>query len=139
MNRPVLRLLVTVVTTGALLAAAACAKNADASLAVRPLSGHWAFHPGDDPAWAAPAFDDRAWTRLHVPGSWKRQGFPELTGMAWYRLRVPSPWPADEALGVTLGKIDSAYELYAGGRRVGGAARGERAFPQPCRRPCAGS
>ena len=120
MNRPGLRLLVTVVATGALLAAAACAKNADASLAVRPLSGHWAFHPGDDPAWAARAFDDRAWTRLHVPGSWKRQGFPELTGMAWYRLRVPSPWPADEALGVTLGKIDSAYELYAGGRRVGG-------------------
>lgn len=87
------------------------------------LSGRWAFRGGDDPAWAVPGFDDSSWTRLSVPGSWGRQGFDEVRGFAWYRLRVPLPRAptAAEPWGVTLGKIDSAYLLYAGGKALGGA------------------
>jgi hypothetical protein len=33
------------------------------------------------------------------------------------------PWPADQPLALALGKIDSAYEVYVGGRRLGGAGR----------------
>jgi diguanylate cyclase (GGDEF)-like protein len=87
---------------------------------VRSLSGLWAFHPGDDPSWASPRLDDHDWALLRVPGSWRRQGFPDLTGVAWYRLHVPSQWPPEEILGLTFGRIDSAYELYVGGRRLGG-------------------
>jgi hypothetical protein len=104
---------------GTLAACAPAALNSS-SLEPRPLAGRWAFQPGDDLRWAAPGFDDHVWPRLQVPGSWRRQGFDDLTGMAWYRLRVPSPGPAEEMLGLTLGKIDSAYELYAGGRLLGG-------------------
>jgi diguanylate cyclase (GGDEF)-like protein len=106
----------------AVLAADVCAMRAASvtSSEPRPLSGWWAFHPGDDPAWADPGFDDTSWMRIRVPGSWRRQGFEQVTGMAWYRVRVASQWPSDELLGVTLGKIDSAYELYVGGRRLGG-------------------
>lgn len=31
------------------------------------LSGTWKFATGDDPAFAAPGFDDSAWTDLQVP------------------------------------------------------------------------
>jgi len=103
----------------AVVASAGCAIQ-PASPRVQPLAVAWAFQPGDDPAWARPDFDDRAWPRLRVPGSWRRQGFDDVFGLAWYRLTVPSHWSADEILGVTLGKIDSAYEIYVGGRRLGG-------------------
>jgi len=103
----------------AVLATSGCGTH-PASPRVQPLAVDWAFHPGDDPAWARPDFDDRAWPRLRVPGSWRRQGFENVVGLAWYRLTVPSRWPADEVLGVTLGKIDSSYEIYVGGRRLGG-------------------
>jgi hypothetical protein len=29
-----------------------------------PLDGPWQFHPGDDPAWASPDYDDSQWVRL---------------------------------------------------------------------------
>lgn len=108
--------------TAVLLALGACAQGpiGSASLEPRELSGLWAFHPGDDPTWATPGFDDSDWIRLQVPGTWRYQGFDHLTGVAWYRLRVPSFWPAEETLGFTLGTIDSAYEVYVGGRRLGG-------------------
>lgn len=86
----------------------------------RPLAGPWAFHPGDDPAWAAPGFDDSGWPRLRLPGSWLRQGYADLAGLAWYRRRVYPEAAPDAMLAVTLGKIDSAYEVFAGGRRLGG-------------------
>jgi diguanylate cyclase (GGDEF)-like protein len=109
-------------STVILLTTVACSSSPpqDSSVEPRSLSGPWAFHPGDDVTWAAPGFDDSGWVRLQVPGSWRRQGFDGLTGLAWYRLRVPAIWPADEALGLTLGKIDSAYALYVGGQQLGG-------------------
>lgn len=90
---------------------------------VQPLAGLWAFRPGDDLRWAEPDFDDRSWPRLYVPRSWARQGHADLYGFAWYRVRVPARWPASEALGLTLGKVGSAYEVFAGGTRLGGVGR----------------
>jgi diguanylate cyclase (GGDEF)-like protein len=89
----------------------------------RSLDGAWQFKPGDDPSWASPSLDDRAWSTIQVPKSWGRQGYADVYGMAWYRTRVRVPWPADQPLALALGKIDSAYEVYVGGRRLGGAGR----------------
>lgn len=108
---------VVAVATGA-----ACRTATDVS-ETRSLAGAWQFKPGDDPSWASPALDDRTWTPLQVPKSWGRQGFADVYGMAWYRTRVRLPWPADMPLALALGKIDSAYEVYVGGRRLGGAGR----------------
>ncbi len=68
------------------------------------LTGPWRFHPGDNLAWASPAFNDAAWPAMDLtppPGSidptlgssgfvpgWTAKGYPHLTGYAWYRLRV---------------------------------------------------
>jgi hypothetical protein len=33
---------------------------------VNPLNGPWKFHPGDNPAWARPDFDDSAWGKMDL-------------------------------------------------------------------------
>src|SRR5574341_974154 len=106
---PALRPIAVVLQAVGLLVLAACGAPPDesASLEPRSLAGLWAFQPGDDQAFAAPEFDDRAWVRLRVPGSWRRQGYNALAGFAWYRLRVPAPWPGEAPLGLTLGRVDS--------------------------------
>lgn len=115
-----------VVAALAVLAALAVGPGCRVAPAVdtpRSLARHWQFQPGDDPRWADARFDDRAWTSLQVPKSWGRQGFAGVYGMAWYRTRVSLPWPVDTPIGLALGKIDSAYEVFAGGRLLGGVGR----------------
>jgi len=89
------------------------------------LSGDWRFATGDDPAWSDPAFDDSHWEELSVPGGWGRQGYRDHSGVAWYRLEVDlsralAGGREDLHVGVQLGEITSSYELYAGGKRIGG-------------------
>jgi class 3 adenylate cyclase len=86
------------------------------------LSGDWSFRHGDDTAWADPAFHDD-WARVQVPGSWPASG--DAAGeIGWYRLRVPaSRLPDRSGLALEIGGVYSAYELYAGGERIGGIGR----------------
>jgi len=99
-----------------------------APLALDPpvdLAGPWLFKAADDPAFARPDLPDGDWETLRVPVPWGRQGHRGYAGVAWYRLHVRLP-AAELArrdawrLGVTMGFVDSAYELYAGGIRLGG-------------------
>lgn len=32
------------------------------------------FHPGDNPEWSLPEYDDSDWKRIAVPGGWQSQG-----------------------------------------------------------------
>ncbi len=89
----------------------------------------WRFRSGDNPAWAAPDFDDSDWDTRPVPKRWPEGGYPETGQMAWYRIvlnvepeLVPETGKAP-LLAVRVGKVMSAYELYAGGRLVGGLGR----------------
>jgi signal transduction histidine kinase/CheY-like chemotaxis protein/HPt (histidine-containing phosphotransfer) domain-containing protein len=91
------------------------------------LAGAWLFKAGDRPEWARPDCDDSRWRVLRVPGSWERQGEPPAA-VVWYRRHLvlpPETRPGAAGseivrVGVTLGKIDSAYEIYAGGEKLGG-------------------
>jgi len=85
------------------------------------LDGPWQFHLGDNPAWAAPGFDDSQWEALRADKPWGAQGHPDYTGFAWYRRHIElSP-----ARGVSpdfallVPSIDDAYELYWNGVPVG--------------------
>jgi broad specificity phosphatase PhoE len=88
------------------------------------LDGAWRIHAGDDPAWAHPALDDHAWKRTAVPGGWEKDALPEYDGIAWYRKHFDiSPaelhrW-ADADIGVALGAVDDADELYLNGKLIG--------------------
>lgn len=89
------------------------------------LHGIWRFRTGDDMRWADPDYDHRHWDNILVPRDWRRQGHEDLTGMAWYRATVqlnleePAVKNSLYELGVSLGKIHSAYEFYAGGLFLG--------------------
>jgi len=123
MSRPALRL-------GALvLLAAARAAHAEIVVplggATVSLGGPWRFATGDDLARAEPTFDDSTWTVLRVPTGWGPRAYAgPASAWAWYRVQVrvsgsPAEW-RDARLAVALGKVDSAYEVFAGGERLGG-------------------
>jgi sigma-B regulation protein RsbU (phosphoserine phosphatase) len=86
------------------------------------LDGLWRFHPGDDPDWAAPNFDDSAWTLLRSDKPWTTQGYGNLSGFAWYRFTVQAPSPA-MPLALLLPSILTDYEVFENGKKVGGAGR----------------
>jgi hypothetical protein len=82
------------------------------------MSGNWAFHTGDDLAWAQPSLDDTKWERITADDPWGAQGHPGYTGYAWYRRAV-------EIDGVTgpvsihMPQVDGAYEVYWNGEKIG--------------------
>jgi diguanylate cyclase (GGDEF)-like protein len=86
------------------------------------LAGEWLFRIGHDPAFASPFRETRNWQRIHVPGPWERQGWPEYTGHAWYRLMfVVSSDLAGIDFGLDLGRIGDVDEVFLNGRRIGGS------------------
>jgi hypothetical protein len=85
------------------------------------LDGPWQFHTGDDPAWAAPGFDDSGWERLRGDNTWGVQGHAGYTGFAWYRLHLtlhPAPGAKPDFALMLAGVMD-AYELYLNGVLIG--------------------
>lgn len=89
------------------------------------LRGEWRFQPGDNLDWAVADFNDSGWGFKGVPERWPRGGYPEFGQMAWYRLTLQLDEKLLEEeyssrLAIRMGKVFSAYELYAGGQLVGG-------------------
>jgi hypothetical protein len=101
--------------------------SAAASSAVFDLNGNreplvsldtgWRFHPGDDPGWAAPDFDDSAWPILRGDEPWSEQGYRGMSGFAWYRFTLVAP-ERDEPLALELAPIMTSYGLYIDGRFI---------------------
>jgi hypothetical protein len=87
---------------------------------VMDLRGTWKFSIGDRESWAAPAFDDRDWESIEVPGPWEDQGFHGYNGYAWYRraFRLQENSKADNYY-LILGYIDDADEVYLNGVLIG--------------------
>jgi serine phosphatase RsbU (regulator of sigma subunit) len=92
------------------------------------LTRSWRFHPGDDPSWAEPTFDDTDWELVDPrmpPGKLPRGGWP---GVGWFRrhLRVePALW--GRPLTMRLAQAGLA-EVYLDGAliyRVGAFVAGE--------------
>lgn len=99
--------------------------SADALREGVSLRGQWRFRPGDNLDWAAPGLEDGDWNSIDMPQRWPRGGYPEQQNLGWYRLKLklgPQLRGAAEGpiLAVRMGKVLSAYELYAGGELVGG-------------------
>jgi diguanylate cyclase (GGDEF)-like protein len=90
------------------------------------LDGHWQFRPGDDMNWVSPGFDDSKWDQQQLVERWTAGGYPDSNQIAWYRLTFKIQGYSSEKRsslppqGVQIGKIMSAYQLYAGGKLIGG-------------------
>jgi len=57
-------------------------------LGTEPVLENWKYHPGDDSAWADPAFDDSEWettTALLLPNNLPESGWQ---GVGWFRLHI---------------------------------------------------
>jgi diguanylate cyclase (GGDEF)-like protein len=97
---------------------------------VASLDGPWQFHPGDNPAWAAPAFDSSHWERLTADRPWGTQGHANLTGFAWYRCYITLT-PATgrpTQFSLLVPHIDDVYEIYWNGSLIG---RNGKFHPHP--------
>jgi PAS domain S-box-containing protein len=91
------------------------------------LRGGWKFHPGDDPAWADPAYDDSSWMVVEAqsqrPGSEASAILPPSRGgpeVGWFRLRlVVDPAARGERFGILVWDwAPGAAALYLDGRLV---------------------
>lgn len=84
------------------------------------LSGQWKFQQGDTLVWASPGFVDETWQTQPVPGTWE---VTDESKMAWYRLTVPidDNTLSREDLGLRIGAIRNAYEVYVNGKKLGGS------------------
>ena len=90
----------------------------DDNLRVASLDGLWRFHPGDDPAWADPKFDDSKWALLRSDKDWSSQGYKDMSGLAWYRFQLIVP-AGLEHVSLSLPRIFTCYEVYADGVLIG--------------------
>jgi hypothetical protein len=86
-------------------------------LHITPISEKWRFHPGDDPHWAQPDFDDSNWKLFQPENDWVEQGYAARQQLAWFRfqLRVPAH---TSSLVLEMPEIPRSYQLYADGLLV---------------------
>lgn len=82
------------------------------------LGPNWLFAPGDNPAWAAPGFDDSGWTTVSQEKQLFDYGFHDMH-YGWYRVHVHLR-PGANNLAVALQFTQGSFEVYADGVRIGG-------------------
>jgi len=94
------------------------AQYVDASAAGQPvkLTAPWRYHFGDDPAWAAPGFDDSQWQLIPPEKPMPQPSQPADIYFGWSRIRVKLP-VTQEPLALVMGP--TPCEVYADGRLVG--------------------
>jgi len=84
------------------------------------LDGKHRFCIGDNLLWADPDFDDSSWEFIKVPGSWRSQHI-RLRGIGWYRIHFNMPESfKPKRIGIYLGIISDADEVYLNGVKLGG-------------------
>ena len=85
------------------------------------LDGPWQFRVGDNPAWAAPGFDDSHWQQLSTDKAWDQQGHGSYDGFAWYRrsLVIPPSLSSTMDLGLFIPSVGNACEVFWNGALVG--------------------
>ena len=92
----------------------------DAVEAGTSLHGSWKYHPGDNPEWASPTFDDTGWESANT--LMFRPELPESgwEGIGWFRLRLSIPdkrlWNMPLALRVPFQV--GASEIYLDGELI---------------------
>lgn len=86
----------------------------------RSIEGQWKFKAGDNIGWAASRWDDADWSIVELPGSWQQEGFPEQNQLAWYRQTISVDGLPLQDLGIRIGAVRNAYQIFAGGQLLGG-------------------
>ncbi|HEY0944697.1 MAG TPA: sialate O-acetylesterase [Opitutaceae bacterium] len=78
---------------------------------------------GRGEAWAQPAFDDRAWHTVTIPGGFAELGVPAAPAVVWFRREVTLPDPVPAGAGkVFFGVIERMDTIYVNGRWIGASS-----------------
>ena len=89
------------------------------------ISRDWSRQVGDSLSYSAVDHDDSSWEQVPLNAVWPKGGFPESNQIAWYRLTIDFGRQARQVpqflgnLGLKVGRVYSAFELYAGGQLIG--------------------
>jgi len=111
-NRLVSMLMLWLLTSGYCLAAE--------QSKVHSVEQQWRFQPGDDLAWAGKDWNDSNWAIVDLPNIWKKGGYPEHSQFGWYRKSIDVADLPQDDLGFRMGAVRNAYEIFAGGKLLGG-------------------
>lgn len=89
---------------------------------------NWKFSVGDNPAWAAPGFNDGGWNTIRTGLTWEEQGFPGYDGYGWYRTGFtlpadPGALAVSDSLLFSLGRIHDCDQAFLNGQLIGQNAR----------------
>jgi sigma-B regulation protein RsbU (phosphoserine phosphatase) len=87
-------------------------------LRVISLDGQWRFHPGDNPAWSSPSFQDADWALQSSSHVWDSKTFHDPSGLGWYRFHVTLP-PNTGSITINLPHILTCYQVFANGQLIG--------------------
>jgi len=101
------------------------------------LVGQHKFSTGDEADWVRPEFDDRSWRTIPAPATWVSQGVSWTAFRGCYRMRFELPArPATmREVGLALGVVLGAHEVWLNGTRIGGEGHlGERFTETPWQR-----
>lgn len=146
----VIMVAIMVVTIGVLATGELQSKLPEAIEAVSGvvvLNGPWKFKVGDDPGWAAAAFDDSDWERVDLTApagardgdvgisgyvsGWTARGHAGYVGYAWYRMSVGGECERVRCAAMAgPAAVDSAYEVWVDGAPVGGVGQFGGATPR---------
>jgi phosphoserine phosphatase RsbU/P len=81
------------------------------------LNALWLFHPGDDPAYARPDFDDSQWITFDPNTDIKTILKTSHPDVIWYRMHVKVS-PAQTGLALRELNLSRAFEVYVNGERL---------------------
>jgi len=110
------------VIAGLVLACAApvlAAQAFDATHLLVPtdLNSPWLMHPGDDPAYAWPDFDDSQWAIFDPHTDLKKNFIANQPEVVWFRLHVKVS-PDQAGLALKEINISRAFEIFVNGERL---------------------
>ncbi len=83
----------------------------------------WAFMPQDDDRYADLDYDHSTWPLRNLTDKWPESGYPASGHIVWLRKEVQFDVPVDYAraarLGLRIGPVRQAAEVYVGGIKLG--------------------
>jgi len=75
---------------------------------------------GDQPAWAAPEFNDTPWKTMELPGYIESNGLQGVDGIIWFRKEIDlTAADAGKEATLSLAKINDSDNTYLNGKLIG--------------------